>query len=324
MITPIMILRRAALALFALTALAALPARADPMLRPAVTVDSAVIRLGDLFSDAGAHAADIVAPAPPLGSRTIFDAAWLAAAAREHQLDWEPASHFDQASVERATRVVTGDEVAHSLLADIGRRENVDGAQLRLDNAGLRLLVPASAPSALDIADLIVDPRTGRFSATVSAQNDNATAQRVTGRLIRMVKLAVLDRPLGPGDVIGERDITTLTVRADRITPDAILAARDLVGKTPRRLLRAEEPLRGDDVQMPVVVHKGDLIILVLETPFMRLTAQGKALDDGGMNAVIRVANTKSNRMLDATVIGPNLAAVTPPAQLAARAEETP
>jgi flagellar basal body P-ring formation protein FlgA len=324
MTTPIMILRRGALALFTLTALAALPAHADPMLRPAITVDSAVIHLGDLFTDAGAHAADIVAPAPPPGSRTIFDAAWLADAAREHQLDWQPASRFDQASVERATRVITGDEVAQSLLAEIGRRQSVDGAQLQLDNAGLRLFVPASAPSGLAIDDLTVDPHTGRFSATVSARNDNATAQRVTGRLIRMVKLAVLDRALGPGDVIGEHDLTTLTARADRIPPDAILAARDLIGKSPRRLLRAEEPLRSDDVQMPVIVHKGDLIILVLQTPFLRLTAQAKALDDGGMNAVIRVANTKSNRLLDATVIGPNLAAVTPPAQLAARAEEMP
>jgi len=314
MTTPIMILRRGALALFALIALATLPARADPMLRPAVTVDSAVIHLGDLFSNAGAQAADIVAPAPPPGSRTIFDAAWLADTAREHQLDWQPASRFDQASVERATRTVTGDEVGQS----------IDGAQLQLDNPALRLFVPASAPSGLDIEGLTVDPHTGRFSATVSAQNDNATAQRVTGRLIRMVKLVVLARALGPGDVIGEHDITTLTARADRIPPDAILAVRDLIGKTPRRLLRADEPLRVDDVQMPVIVHKGDLIILVLQTPFMRLTAQAKALDDGGMNAVIRVANTKSNRMLDATVIGPNLATVTPPAQLAARAEETP
>jgi flagellar basal body P-ring formation protein FlgA len=324
MTTPMMKLRLGALTLFALTALAVVPARADPMLRPMVTVDSGVIRLGDLFSDAGAHAADIVAPAPPPGSRTIFDAAWLAAAAREHELDWQPASHFDHAWVERATRVVTADEVAQSLLAQIGQRQSVDGAQLQLDNAGLRLLVPADAPSGLAIADLSVDPRSGRFSATVSAANDNATAQRVTGRLIRMVKLAVIDRALGPGDVIGERDITTLSARADRIPPDAVLAARDLIGKTPRRMLRAEEPVHSDDVQMPVVVHKGDLIILVLETPFMRLTAQAKALDDGGMNAVIRVANTKSNRMLDATVIGPNLAAVTPPAQLAARAEELP
>ena len=48
-------------------------------------------------------------------------------------------------------------------------------------------------------------------------------------------------------------------------------------------------------------------------------SAQGKALEDGGMGAAIRIANTKSNRVIDATVAGPNLVAVTAAAQLAAR-----
>jgi flagella basal body P-ring formation protein FlgA len=51
----------------------------------------------------------------------------------------------------------------------------------------------------------------------------------------------------------------------------------------------------------------------------MRLTAQGKALEDGGMGAAIRIANTKSARTIEAVVAGPNLVAVAAPAQLAAR-----
>lgn len=311
-----------ALALLAAGALAALPARAEPMLRPAVTVDSSVVRLGDLFSDAGAHAADVVAPAPPPGSRTFFDATWLAAAAREHQLDWQPASSFDQATVERATRIVGSDAVAQSLLAAIGERQSVTGAQVRLDNPSFRLLVPASAPAALDVEGLTVDARSGRFSATVAARIANATPAPVTGRLVRMVKLPVLDRAVAPGEIIARADIAGLDVASDRVTPDTILDAGSLVGKTPRRTLRAGQPLLAADVHAPVVVHKDDLVVIVLETPVMRLTAQGKALDDGGAGSVIRVANTKSNRVLDAKVIGPNLVAVTPAAQLAARAED--
>lgn len=317
----LMIPRLGALALLAATALAAVPARAEPMLRAAVTVDSDVVRLGDLFSGAGAHAADVVAPAPPPGSRTLFDAAWLAAAAREHQLDWHPASPFDQASVERATRVIDGEVVMKTLRAALARRQSIDGAQLRLDNPELRLLVPANAPDSLAIENLTLDPRTGRFSAAVTVSGDSVPPQPVTGRLIRMVKVAVLDRPIAPGEIIGTDDITTLTMRADRIPAGAILDASGLVGKTPRHALRAEEPLHSQDVAVPLVVHKGDLVILVLETPSMRLTAQGKALDDGEMHAVVRVANTQSKRVIDATVVGPNLVAVTPPAQLAARAE---
>src|SRR6202040_4426591 len=111
----------ATLILAAIAALSLGAARAEPALRPTVTVERDAILLGDLFSDAGAHAADPVAPAPPLGSRTIFDAAWLAATAREHQLAWQPTTSFDRATVERATRVVTSDQIAQRLLAEIGR-----------------------------------------------------------------------------------------------------------------------------------------------------------------------------------------------------------
>jgi flagella basal body P-ring formation protein FlgA len=51
----------------------------------------------------------------------------------------------------------------------------------------------------------------------------------------------------------------------------------------------------------------------------MRLTAQGKALEDGGMGAAIRIANTKSGRVVEAVVTGPNLVDITASAQLAAR-----
>ena len=64
--------------------------------------------------------------------------------------------------------------------------------------------------------------------------------------------------------------------------------------------------MRAGDVQMPILVHKGDLVIIVLNTPSLQLTAQGKALEDGAMGAAIRVANTQSGRVIDAVVAGPN------------------
>jgi flagella basal body P-ring formation protein FlgA len=309
------------LAVAALAVLSAQAARAEPMLRPAVTIERDVILLGDLFADAGTHAADPVAPAPPPGSRTIFDADWLAAAAREHQLAWQPATSFDRASVERATRIVTSDQIAQRLLDEIGRHQPVDSAEIQLDNSGLRLLVAREAPDSLAVEGLTIDARTGRFSALIAAPADDAAAerQRVGGRLVRMTRLLVLNHALSPGDIIRAGDIETLPLRAERAAPDAITDARDLVGKTPRRALRAHEPLRGSDVRAPLVVRKDDLVTIVLETPGMRLTAQGKALEDGGLGAAIRIANTKSSRVIEAVVTGPNLVAVAASAQLAAR-----
>lgn len=296
-------------------------AEAAPALRATSTVASAVIRLGDLFADAGKRASDVVAPAPPPGSRTIFDAAWLAATAREHHLDWQPASRFDQASVTRATRAIEGDAIAARLLQEIGKRQSIGSAEIQLDNPALRLLVAADAPGNIAVDGLTVEPRSGRFSAIIAAPagGTDAQHQRVTGRLIRMLDLPVLSRALAPGDTIAAADIETLRVRAERLGSDAVLDRRTLIGKTPRRLLRPHEPLRIGDIEVPLLVHKGDLVTIVLETPTMRLTAQGKALGDGAMGAMLQIANTKSNRLLDARVTGLDIVAVDAPSNLAAR-----
>jgi flagella basal body P-ring formation protein FlgA len=82
------------------------------------------------------------------------------------------------------------------------------------------------------------------------------------------------------------------------------------VGKTPRHALRPGEPVHASDVEVPLVVHRGSLVTILLETRALRLSAEGKAMDDGGMGAVIRVANTKSSRVIDAVVAGPGTVTV--------------
>ena len=296
-------------------------AAAQPTLKAASTVASDVIRLGDLFSDAGPHAADVVAPAPPPGSSTIFNAQWLASTAREHNLDWEPQSRFEQASVARATRIIGTEAVIGRLLDEIGRRQSVDGAELQLDNPALRLVVAKEASDAIAVEGLVIDPRSGRFSAILQAPAENAAAEQVpvTGHVIRMARLPALTHALAPGETIVAGDIEIVPLRADRVAADMVLEPGELLGRTPRHALRAHEPLRNADIQVPIVVHKGDLVTVVLETPTMRLTAQGKALDDGGLGAAIRVANTKSGRVIDAAVVAGNLVTVAAPSQLAVR-----
>src|SRR5712671_5264168 len=79
--------------------LSAAGAAAEPSLRTTVVVTGPSIRLGDLFSDAGPRAAVEIAPAPVLGGRMVLDAVWLAARAHEQNLDWQPKSRYEQATV---------------------------------------------------------------------------------------------------------------------------------------------------------------------------------------------------------------------------------
>lgn len=292
-------------------------AAAEPLLRPSVLVSSDTIRLGDIFRDAGAHAGEAVAPAPAPGTRVTYGAQWLASVAREHHLAWSPGSPYDQVSVERASHVIGSDAIASRLLAELASQRSVKNATIQLDNPGVRLVVPASAGDAMAVDGLTFDQRTGRLSAVVSAPagDPNAERQRVTARVVYRTELPVLNRPLAPGDVITAEDLSQVKMRRDRIGPDVVVDASQLVGKTPRRPLRADQPIRTGDVQAPVVIHKGEFVTIVLETPTMRLTAQGKAVADGAMGAAIPIANTNSKRVIDAIVTGPDTVTVGMPGQ---------
>jgi flagella basal body P-ring formation protein FlgA len=166
---------------------------------------------------------------------------------------------------------------------------------------------------SLRLADLTEDAPTGRFVALFGGSDDKQRL-RVTGRVFQLIDIIVPARVIEPGEIIDERDLERATVRRDPAAQDPLADAASLVGKTPRHPLRAREPVHAADLQAPIVVHRGELVTMVLETPLMTLTAQGEAMEDAAHGAAIRVSNGKSNRVVEAVVTGPGTVAVEPPA----------
>lgn len=282
---------------------------AQTRLQPSVTVTGTVVRVSDLFSNAGANASETVAPAPALGTRATYSAAWLGTIAREHKVDWSPRSDFDQAVVERASRVVGADLVAQRLMRAMPITVAGADAEIRLDNSNLHFLVPADSSDDMDVDGLNLDQRTGRFSAMISAPAgaSDAIRQRVTGKLVIEIAIAVPNRPIAINEIIARGDVMQIKVPRERLAADVVTDPTQLIGKSARHMLRSEQPLRTGDIQEPVIVHRGELVVIELRTPTMQLAAQGKALEDGALGTTIRVVNTQSNRPIDGVVIGPNL-----------------
>ncbi|HKT19212.1 MAG TPA: flagellar basal body P-ring formation chaperone FlgA [Stellaceae bacterium] len=291
------------------TALSAGSARGAATLNPDITITGDVIRLGDLFADAGAEAKDPVAAAPSLGMRATYSAAWLKAVAREHHLAWTPGSDFDQAVVTRASRYIDADTIERRLLDAMASSIAGNDAELRLDNPAVRLLVPAEASDTLAVEGLNLDARSGRFSAYISPTRDALGAQRlrVTGRLVVEVTVAVPSHAIATNQILGAADIERIKLPRERLALDTLTDPGQLIGKSAVHALRADQPVRAGDVQEPILVHRGDLVTIELRTPSMALTAQGKALEDGGAGASIRVTNTQSKRVVDVSVEGPGL-----------------
>jgi flagella basal body P-ring formation protein FlgA len=300
-------MKRALIAIGLAVACLATPARAEQViLREAVAVNGGYVRLGDLFTNAGDKSDVIVAYAPAPGKRAIFDARWLYRVARGHRLSWRPLSPHDQVVVRRNSQVISREEIEDHILAALMEKGVGADTQVVLSNRSMRLHVPGDGNATIEVEDIALDRRSGRFSAIVAAPAGEPTAKRsrITGRLFQMTEVPVLNRRKASNQVIGKSDVTYKLIRSDRIHRDVVLDAQDLIGRAPRRTIRDGVPIRVGDVRHPVMVDKGSVVTMVLETPMMTLTAQGRALEDGSDGDTIRITNSQSSSVVQGVVVG--------------------
>jgi len=309
------------LALFIVAALvgAVVPAPAAS-LRPNVLVEGDIVRLGDLFEDAGekADAAVMYSPAP--GRRVTLNAAWLGQVARIFQVAWLPTSQSDHIVVERAGRLITTSEIVQTLRRALQGRGMPEHAEIELTSRNLQISLALDVPPTLEARNPNYDAANGLFTVVLIAGADHPGAQRVTvqGRAYAASAVPVLRRQINAGDIIRKDDVDIVYRRDDLVGRDVITDAKQLIGRTPQYRVRPGEPIRVTDVRAPIMVQRSSQVIIKLESGPMTITAQGKALDEGARGDVIRVENLQSNKTIEATVAGPDLVTVTLGPRLAA------
>jgi flagella basal body P-ring formation protein FlgA len=126
----------------------------------------------------------------------------------------------------------------------------------------------------------------------------------VTGRIVGIVKVPVLNAQRGTGETIQESDIAWMDVEENTLGTKPITTTDQLIGKRVERLIQAQTIIHAGMVKSPVLVRKNSLVTITYETGSMLISNQVKALEDGAMDEVIRVQNSQSNRIIDAVVVG--------------------
>ncbi len=285
-------------------------------LRENIVVNGTYVRLGDFFINAPADKADTsIAYAPKPGRRASFDARWLYRVARAYGLKWRPLSADLRATVMRDSIVIHKDEVKDAILASLVSHDLPENPEIALSNKNLRIHVPTEIMPEVTVEDITFNRRSSRFAAVVSVGEKNMAAHqriRVTGQVHKMIEVPTLARRVAKGEVIATNDITWIKRRADRTQRDVIVNMQDIVGMTPKRHLRPEQPIRSMDIQRPVLVEKGSLVTIILKKPGLTLTSQGRALQNGADGETIRITNVRTSRNIEAVVIGSSMVTVIP------------
>ena len=95
-------------------------------------------------------------------------------------------------------------------------------------------------------------------------------------------------------------------VRGSFATPATTVTKFEaLTGMQTRRMLRAGQSIRPDDVRRPVVVTKGQTVTMIFSAPGVELAATGRAMSEGGVGDTVTIQNPASYRMISATVTAP-------------------
>lgn len=84
----------------------------------------------------------------------------------------------------------------------------------------------------------------------------------------------------------------------------------DIVGQVAAQTISAGAVLTKRNIQLPVLVHREQIVDIVARSNSVVVSMQGIAKSDGSLNQAVKVYNPSSKRTLDAIVIGESKAEV--------------
>jgi flagella basal body P-ring formation protein FlgA len=115
--------------------------------------------------------------------------------------------------------------------------------------------------------------------------------------------VAVTAGPVAPNVPLTHEQVT-LERRDVSAVADPVSAPGDAVGQSSRRTLRAGDILRTSQLAAPVLVKRGDQVVMLARRDGIEVSTSGEALDAGGRGALVRVKNSGSGQVVRMRVTG--------------------
>jgi flagella basal body P-ring formation protein FlgA len=118
--------------------------------------------------------------------------------------------------------------------------------------------------------------------------------------------VVVTRKPLGRYQPIDEDDIELKTMDLSDLPDDVITDPEAILGKRTTRAIGAQVPLRADTVELPPLVKRGDLVVIIAASSGLKITTRGQVKKKGRLGEQIPVINLDSKKVLYARVIDAN------------------
>ena len=284
-------------------------------LKPAkeIFIESDKIWLSDLFYSDLEFKDKIVGDAPELGKKFKLFRKDLRRIVKASTLNWSDSLR-KSVVVSRSAKQVPMNIIRNAVVKALEQNHVNDEIEVEFNDRNLKILVPKNAEEAIRVLQSQLDERTGRFEVVV---NINSTANEdqniiLRGKAFAIIPMPVPNKHIGAGQLINKKDITWRKVRIKQQSFGVVGSMEQLLDHVAKRPLTAGRLIRMSDIRPQQLIKKGEFVTLHFKNKTMSLSTRGISVEPGSRNQVIRIKNPRSKRIIEARVLGPNIAVVLP------------
>ena len=148
------------------------------------------------------------------------------------------------------------------------------------------------------------------FQVEVTASGKPRKAIQAVADIAAMIDAVVVSRFLKTDELIEMGDLKTVEMRVHQMKHPFITSQDEVIGKSASRPLPPDIPLRPAFVKLPVVIKKGDRVLIEARRGGLSIRAYGVTKSNGQLGQTVMVSNLDSGRELRAKVVAPNLVEV--------------
>jgi flagella basal body P-ring formation protein FlgA len=163
-------------------------------------------------------------------------------------------------------------------------------------------------PTSLDDLSIRVPPNTrylGHTPLEVALNRGRIGEKRfwVNAYLEVLSPVVITKKPMARNQIISADDVVLEKRDLAKVPPGAITNVEEVVGQRVKRTLRVGIVLRTAFVDKPIVVRRGDVVRLLVDTERLTISALGRVDERGGVGDTVRVINLDSMRRVYGQVV---------------------
>lgn len=203
--------------------------------------------------------------------------------------------------------------VKHFMNSHIEQLSQSYGDRVRIDYQ-IRSLDPrlalAACPEPLN-TELKSVNSIGRINLKVSCLHQQRWSIYVPVEvdLYRPVVVALM--PIPRGEAITAAQLEQREMNISQLNGSYFTDLNEVVGMQARRTLNADSPVIAQHIEPPLLIKKGETVVVTAKSGGLAVKIPGIALNNGHQGQQISVRNKQSKRVVEGTVTGPGQVSIT-------------